>query len=76
MLPCDTLDLRGTRRPINFKRSTIELGKMTCGELLEILLDDGEPIENVPQSLAAEGHTVEGIEKLGDGGFIVFVRKL
>jgi sulfite reductase (ferredoxin) len=49
---------------------------MTCGELLEILLDDGEPIENVPQSLAAEGHTVEGIEKLGDGGFIVFVRKL
>jgi len=75
MLPGETLDLRGTRCPLNFVKTKIKIEEMNSGELLEIVLDDGEPVKNVPQSVAAEGHDVIGLEKLDDG-FSVFVRKV
>ncbi|WP_233707710.1 sulfurtransferase TusA family protein [Helicobacter aurati] len=51
-------DLRGVACPINFVRAKQELSLMQSGEVLEILLDNGEPIENVPLSLQSEGHKV------------------
>ena len=53
------LDLRGTPCPMNFIRSKLQLEKMSTGELLEIWLDGGEPIEQVPNSLMMEGYTIE-----------------
>jgi TusA-related sulfurtransferase len=61
-----TLDLRGTPCPINFVRSKLQLEKMSSGELLDIWLDSGEPIEQVPNSLTMEGYTIEAIEDQGD----------
>lgn len=61
-----TLDLRGTPCPINFVRSKLQLEKMSSGDLLEIWLDRGEPIEQVPNSLSLEGYTIEVIEDQGD----------
>ena len=75
LLPGETLDLRGTRYPLNFVKTKIKIEEMVSGELLEIVLDDGEPIKNVPRSVAAEGHEIIGYEKLDDGSFSVFVRK-
>jgi TusA-related sulfurtransferase len=60
------LDLRGTPCPINFIRSKLQLERMSSGELLDIWLDSGEPIEQVPNSLTMEGYTVEAIENKGD----------
>lgn len=60
------LDLRGTPCPINFVRSKLQLEKMSSGDLLEIWLDSGEPIEQVPNSLTMEGYTIEIIEDQGD----------
>jgi len=74
LLPSDTLDLRGTRCPLNFVKTKIKIDDMAKGELLEIMLDAGEPVKNVPQSVTAEGHEVLGVEKLEDGNFIVLVR--
>jgi TusA-related sulfurtransferase len=34
------------------------LEMMASGSLLEVLLDDGEPSENVPKSLKNDGHKV------------------
>jgi len=76
LLPGVTLDLRGTRCPLNFVKTKIQIEEMNSGELLEIVLDDGEPIKNVPRSVVAEGHDVIGLEKLDDGSFSVFVRKV
>ncbi|BAQ63061.1 hypothetical protein GM3708_3467 [Geminocystis sp. NIES-3708] len=61
-----TLDLRGTPCPINFVRSKLQLEKMSSGQLLEIWLDRGEPIEQVPNSLTIEGYKIETIEDQGD----------
>lgn len=51
-------DFRGVACPMNFVKTKIELSTLQSGEILEILLDDGEPIENVPGSIKGEGHHV------------------
>lgn len=69
MTPSDCpekLDLRGTPCPLNFVRTKLYLEKMAAGSLLEVLLDPGEPIEQVPESLQVEGYGVERVESRGD----------
>ena len=39
---------------------------MAPGTLLEVWLDAGEPIEQVPDSLRLEGYPIEQIEERGD----------
>ena len=63
--PDAQLDLRGTPCPINFVRTKLYLEQMTPGALLEVWLDPGEPIEQVPDSLAMEGYSVESVEDQG-----------
>ena len=53
-----TLDLRGVMCPINYVKTKLKLEMMETGELLEVWLDAGEPIKNVPQSLRNDGHKV------------------
>lgn len=60
--PDAQLDLRGTPCPINFVRTKLRLEQMTPGTLLEVWLDPGEPIEQVPDSLTMAGYRVEVIE--------------
>lgn len=73
--PDDRLDLRGTPCPINFVRTKLRLEKMPPGSLLEVWLDPGEPIEQVPDSLAMEGHSIEQIAEL-EGFYSLRVRRL
>ena len=70
----ESLDLRGTPCPLNFVRSKLKLQRMPDGSRLEILLDDGEPIEQVPDSLKLEGYIVESQEER-DGFFAVMVQR-
>ncbi|MEO1069288.1 MAG: sulfurtransferase TusA family protein [Cyanobacteria bacterium J06638_6] len=64
--PDDRLDLRGTPCPINFVRTKLQLEKMAPGALLEVWLDGGEPVEQVPDSLTMEGYLVEQLEDCAD----------
>lgn len=59
--PDAQLDLRGTPCPMNFVRTKLSLEKMPPGSLLEVWLDSGEPIEQVPDSLTMAGYQVEQI---------------
>jgi sulfite reductase (ferredoxin) len=52
-------DLRGVACPMNFVQTKIQLSAMQSGELLEIWLDDGQPINNVPGSVRNEGHEIQ-----------------
>ena len=51
-------DYRGVACPMNFVKTKLVLETMSSGQQLEILLDDGEPIQNVPNSVKLEGHKV------------------
>ena len=59
------LDLRGVICPYNFVKTKLKLDTMQSGEILAVILDDGEPIRNVPQSVENEGHTILTQELLG-----------
>ena len=59
-------DLRGIACPMNFVKTKLELASMQPGQMLRIFLDDGEPIDNVPRSVAEEGHRVAELIKVGD----------
>ena len=58
-----SIDLRGVACPMNFVKAKLELEKINVGEILEILLDEGEPVANVPASFTEQGEEVLEIEK-------------
>lgn len=51
-------DLRGVACPMNYVKTKLKLEMMDAGERLEVWLDAGEPIKNVPMSLKNDGHKV------------------
>jgi len=70
-----TLDLRGVMCPINYVKTKLKLEMMDEGEILEVWLDAGEPIKNVPQSLRNDGQKVLS-ELPADNFFKVTVEKV
>ena len=75
MKPGRVKDLRGVKCPINFAKTKIQLAAMKSGELLEIYLDDGPPIENVPASAKLEGHKILNQEKTGSHWTVLIEKK-
>ncbi len=51
-------DLRGVACPMNYVKTKLKLEMMDEGEQLEVWLDAGDPIRNVPVSLQNDGHKV------------------
>ncbi len=70
----EKIDLRGVLCPINFVKTKLKLEVMESGQVLEVTLDDGEPMRNVPRSIKEEGHKIIKVEKL-DGGYKLFIKK-
>ncbi len=62
----EKLDLRGVLCPINFVKTKLKLESMEEGQILEIALDAGEPIQNVPKSIKEEGHKIIEVKKEND----------
>lgn len=73
--PDESLDLQGVLCPTNFVKAKLQLEEMEEGQLLELVIDDGEPIRNVPRSLKSEGHRVLKVEQLENGAFKLLVRR-
>lgn len=65
--PPPVMDLSGVPCPDNFARILVRLEWMDEGDLLEVLVDDGEPIENVPPALLEEGHAIVEQERTPSG---------
>ncbi|GHT64349.1 hypothetical protein AGMMS50239_21890 [Bacteroidia bacterium] len=68
-------DLRGVACPMNFVQTKIQLSTMQSGDELEIFLDDGQPINNVPGSVRGEGHTILKQTQTGDYWQVVIKKK-
>jgi len=67
-------DFRGIGCPLNFVKTKLVLETLNSGDKLEILIDDGEPIDNVPSSLKEEGHKIIKRQK-EDGYWRVLIIK-
>ncbi|MBH0198352.1 MAG: sulfurtransferase TusA family protein [Nitrospira sp.] len=68
------LDLRGVICPYNFVKTKLKLETMEEGQVLSVLLDEGDPIRNVPRSVENEGHTVLAQERL-EQAYRVLIRR-
>ena len=52
------LDITKEHCPMTFVKTKIELAKLKEGDTLEVLLTEGEPLENVPRSAGEQGFKV------------------
>ena len=68
------LDLRGVICPYNFVKTKLKLETMAAGQILAVLLDEGDPIRNVPRSVSDDGHIVLSQEPLAQF-YRVMIRK-
>lgn len=72
--PNASIDLRGVMCPINFVKTKLKLETLNTGEVLEVILDSGEPIQNVPKSIKEEGHKILEVKR-EEGYFRLKVQK-
>lgn len=69
-----TVDLRGVSCPTNFVKAKLALELEETGATVQFLLDDGEPVKNVPRSLKAEGHKLLGLQEV-DSYYLLTLEK-
>lgn len=74
IVPDDRIDLRGVLCPINFVKTKLKLEMMDSGQILEVILDDGEPIRSVPRSLKEEGHKIVKVENM-ENAYRLLIKK-
>ena len=68
------IDLLGVKCPFNYVKTKLKLETMASGDSLEVLLDQGEPEQNVPRSIQNDGHKVLSMGK-DNGHFKMVIEK-
>lgn len=68
------LDLKGIECPYNFVKTKLKLEEMEDGQILEVILDEGEPIKNVPRSVKEDGHEIIKVERM-NGFWRLLIKK-
>ena len=56
-----TLDITKEHCPMTFVKTKLKLAQIADGDILEVLLTDGEPLNNVPRSATEQGFKVLSI---------------
>jgi TusA-related sulfurtransferase len=69
------LDITREHCPMTFVKTKIELSKLQSGDQLEVLLTDGEPLENVPKSATEQGYKVLEISHVKDNIHKILIEK-
>ena len=68
-------DFRGIKCPVNFAKTKMVLADMQSGDILELYIDDGSAIKNLPGSVEKEGHKVLSKEEEKTGGWKITIQK-
>lgn len=69
------LDITKETCPMTFVKVKLQLAKMDEGQDLEVILKEGEPLNNVPASCEEQGYQVLSVEAVGDGKHRVIIKK-
>jgi TusA-related sulfurtransferase len=69
------VDITDVVCPMTFVKAKVAIEELEEGQILEIKMNEGEPILNVPRSFKEEGHKVLDVVNNEDGTFTVFVEK-
>lgn len=72
----DQVDITDVVCPVTFVKAKVAIEELDDGEVLQVHLNDGEPVQNVPRSMKEEGHQVLKLIDNEDGTYELFVRKV
>jgi tRNA 2-thiouridine synthesizing protein A len=70
-----TLDITGVVCPMTFVKAKVAIEELDKGQIIEIHLNEGEPLLNVPRSLKEDGHKVIDVQKSAQGTYLIRVEK-
>ena len=75
--PDHKIDITADVCPMTFVRTRLKLETMTAGQVLEVTLNAGEPLKNVPRSVTEMGDEVIELVEITDtpGAFRLTIRK-
>ncbi|MDR1724474.1 MAG: sulfurtransferase TusA family protein [Tannerella sp.] len=62
------LDVTNEHCPMTFVKTKIALNKLQKGDVLDVRLLDGEPLENVPRSAVEQGFKVLSVKETDTKG--------
>jgi len=62
----EKLDLRGISCPLNYVKAKLRLEELGEGQEVELWLDDGDPVVNVPRSAKEDGHKIVAVSRVED----------
>ncbi len=69
------LDITKDHCPMTYVKTKLELEKLSSGDILEVILKKGEPLENVPRTAEEQGNKIIEIKHLQDDIHIVVIEK-
>ena len=72
----DQVDITDVNCPVTFVKTKVALEELDEGQVLQVHLNNGEPVQNLPRSLKEEGHEILKLEDNGDSTFELYVRKV
>ena len=70
-----TLDITKEHCPMTFVKTKIELSKLNEGDILEVLLSEGEPLDNVPRNAKEQGYNILSVEHVEGTTHKVTIKK-
>lgn len=69
------VDITDVVCPITFVKAKVAIEELEDGQVIEIKMNEGESILNVPRSMKEEGHKVVKVLNNEDGTFNVLIEK-
>lgn len=74
--PLEKVDITDVVCPVTFVKTKVALEELEDGQILQVHLNDGEPVQNVPRSVKDEGHQVLKLKDNEDGTYELYIRKV
>ena len=69
------INLKGEVCPYTFVKSKLALEMMELGQVLRVIVDHLPAVENVPRSVANEGHEILDVSQVNDTDWTITIRK-
>ncbi len=69
------LDITKEHCPMTFVKTKVELSRLSSGDILEVNLLKGEPLENVPKSAEEQGHEILKVAQVEGDVYQVIIKK-
>ncbi|MBR6222914.1 MAG: sulfurtransferase TusA family protein [Lachnospiraceae bacterium] len=72
----DKVDITDVVCPVTFVKTKVALEELDDGQILQVHLNGGEPVQNVPRSVKDEGHKILKLIENDDETYELFVQKV